>query len=65
MASSVYIGHAITKILLDRRMHSIRSLANGLEVSKDAVANHVAEMESLGLVRITSGRYGGVLWIAD
>ena len=69
MASSVGIAYKLVVILLDKKRYTATELINklraqGLKPHKDTIANHLHEMRSNGLVRITEGRCGGVEWIA-
>jgi len=63
MASPIYIAYALVKILQNGELHTVRGLANALSISSNTVFNHVSEMNSQGLVKITHGKYGGVRWI--
>ena len=65
MASSVTTAYALIKTLLNRKKISIRHLAVEVGANKDTVHNHVQEMQSQGLVEITQGKYGGVIWVVS
>ena len=60
MSSTVEICYEIILAYSDLKKHSIRGVAEKINVNKDAVARHMGELERLGLARIDdNGRNGG------
>jgi len=65
MTSPINTAYSLVKILSDKKQRSIRQLAAELNVNKSTIQKHVSEMYILGLIDVTSGKYGGVKWIWD